>query len=72
MERIAVYYNGKQIEKIKPKHGTRRTSCPVFSFCTISIQSVDNKARTQFKLKPSGLGRHDVARVGKVYGKNGQ
>ena len=30
------------------------------------IQGVDNKTRAQFRLKPSGLGRHDVARVGDV------
>jgi hypothetical protein len=33
---------------------------------------MDNKARAQFRIKPSGLGRHGVARVGGIYGKNGQ
>ena len=30
------------------------------------IQHVDDQARAQFRLKPSGLGRHDVARVVEV------
>ena len=47
----------------------RKTSSPasrVKSSRVLLIQSVDNKARTQFRLKPSSLGRHDVAGVSDV------
>ena len=31
------------------------------------IQFVNHKTRAQFRLKPSGLWRHDVARVGNIH-----
>ncbi len=33
---------------------------------------MDHETGSEFRLEPSGLGRHDVAGVGDVYGKNGQ
>ena len=45
--------------------GIRNTPNSTLFYSSL-IQSVNHQARAQFRLKPSGLGRHDVARVGDV------